>query len=35
MSPPEASLAPDALAGEMRQMIEQPVNPPVLEVQAC
>ena len=31
MSAPEASSAIDALAGEMRRMVEQPVNPPVLE----
>lgn len=31
MSPSEASLALDLLAVEMRRMIEQPVNPPVLE----
>jgi predicted nucleic acid-binding protein len=31
MSSSEASLALDALAGEVRRMIEQPVNPPVLE----
>jgi predicted nucleic acid-binding protein len=31
LSPSEASLALDSLAGEMRRIIEQPVNPPVLE----
>jgi predicted nucleic acid-binding protein len=31
MSPSEASLALDLLAVEMRRMVEQPVNPPVLE----
>jgi len=31
MSPSEASLALDALAAEMKLMIEQPINPPVLE----
>jgi uncharacterized protein len=31
MSASEASLALDALVSEMRRMIEQPINPPVLE----
>jgi predicted nucleic acid-binding protein len=31
LTPSEASLALDSLAGEMRRIIEQPVNPPVLE----
>ena len=31
LSPSEASFALDSLAGEMRRIIEQPVNPPVLE----
>jgi predicted nucleic acid-binding protein len=31
ITPAEASLALDALAAEMKRMIEQPVNPPVLE----
>jgi predicted nucleic acid-binding protein len=31
MSPSEASLALDALAAEMKLMIEQPINPSVLE----
>ncbi len=31
ITPAEASLALDLLAGEMKRMIEQPVNPPVLE----
>lgn len=31
LSPSEVSLALDSLAGEMRRIIEQPVNPPVLE----
>jgi predicted nucleic acid-binding protein len=31
ITPAEASLALDALAAEMKRMIEQPINPPVLE----
>ena len=31
LSPSEASFAIDLLAGEMRRIVEQPVNPPVLE----
>ena len=31
MNSSEASLALDSLAAEMRRMVEQPVNPPVLE----
>jgi predicted nucleic acid-binding protein len=31
MSPSEAALALDSLADELRRIIEQPVNPPVLE----
>ena len=31
MTPSEAALALDSLIIEMRRMIEQPVNPPVLE----
>jgi len=31
LTPSEASFALDLLAGEMRRIIEQPVNPPVLE----
>jgi predicted nucleic acid-binding protein len=31
LTPSESSFALDMLAGEMRRIIEQPVNPPVLE----
>jgi predicted nucleic acid-binding protein len=31
LTPSEASFALDSLASEMRRIIEQPVNPPVLE----
>jgi formate-dependent phosphoribosylglycinamide formyltransferase (GAR transformylase) len=31
LTPSQASFALDLLAGEMRRIIEQPVNPPVLE----
>ncbi len=32
ITPAEAASALDSLAGEMRRVIEQPINPPVLEV---
>ena len=31
MSPSEAALALDSLADELRRIVEQPINPPVLE----
>jgi len=32
ITPAEASLALDSLAGDMKRVIEQPINPPVLEM---